>query len=360
MAKPNFCGSPVKIKVIGLGGSGCNAVTRMVRQDIRGVEFIAMNTDRQSLDLTEAPVRHQLGRIITKGMGAGGNHELGRQAAEENRDEIAALVNDTDLVFITCGMGGGTGTGSAPVVAEIARNAGALTIAVISKPFSFEGRHRCEVAEQGIADLLGKVDSLVVVQNDRLLELHDRKLGIEEAFLVSDGLLKQGIQVIAEVLNTPGIINLDFADIKAILKNSGSAFMSIGIGRGPHRSLEAAQAALTNPFIDVPVAGAAGVLFNIVGSDTLTLHEVNEAAEFIRRVATPDANIIFGVAHDPAIQPNEVKITLLATGFTSGIKIPDVNVKPLVIVNEPGNEHSLSEPPVVPTAPPEQRLPDWS
>ncbi|MDO8578479.1 MAG: cell division protein FtsZ, partial [Dehalococcoidales bacterium] len=224
MAKTRFCGSPVKIKVIGLGGSGCNAVTRMVREDIRGVEFIAMNTDRQSLEITEAPLRHQLGRIISKGMGAGGNQELGRKAAEENRDEIAALVTDTDMVFITCGMGGGTGTGSAPVVAEIARKAGALTIAVVSKPFSFEGLHRSEVAEQGIVELLGKVDSLVVVPNDRLLDLHDRSMGVDEAFLVSDRLLKQGIQVIAEVLNTPGIINLDFADIKAILKNSGSAF----------------------------------------------------------------------------------------------------------------------------------------
>ncbi len=317
MSKASFCGSHVKIKVIGLGGTGCNTITRMVREDIRGVEFIAMNTDSQSLELTEAPVRHQLGRIITKGMGAGGNHELGRKAAEENRDEIAALVTDTDLVFITCGMGGGTGTGSAPIVGEIARKAGALTIAVVSKPFAFEGRHRSEVADQGIAALLGKVDSLVVVPNDRLLELNDQRLGIDEAFLVSDRLLKQGIQVIAEVLNTPGIINLDFADIKAILKDSGSAFMSIGIGRGPNRSLEAAQAALTSPLMDVPVAGANGILFNIVGSDTLTLHEVNEAAEFIRRVATPEANIIFGVAYHPSIQPNEVKITLIATGFAS-------------------------------------------
>ncbi len=301
MAKASFCGSPVKIKIIGLGGSGCNAVTRMVREGIRGVEFIAMNTDRQSLDIAEAPVRNQLGRIVTKGMGAGGDPELGRKAAEENRDEIAALVTDTDLVFITCGMGGGTGTGSAPIVAEIARKAGALTIAVVSKPFSFEGRHRGEVAEQGIAALSGKVDSIVVVPNDRLLDSPDRRIGIEEAFLVSDRLLKQGIQVIAEVLNTPGIINLDFADIKAILKNSGSGFMSIGVGRGPNRSLEAAQAALTNPLMDVPVVGATGILFNIAGNDNLTLHEVNEAAKYIRRAATPEANIIFGVANDPAI-----------------------------------------------------------
>jgi cell division protein FtsZ len=357
MAKASFCGSPVKVKVIGLGGSGCNTVTRMVREDIRGVEFIAMNTDRQSLELTEAPVRHQLGRIITKGMGAGGDRELGRKAAEENSDEIAALVSDTDLVFITCGMGGGTGTGAAPVVAEIARKAGALTLAVVSKPFSFEGQHRSAVAKQGLEAMAGKVDAMVVVSNDRLLELQDRRLGIDEAFQVSDQLLKQGIEVIAEVLNTPGIINLDFADIKSILKNSGSAFMSIGTGRGPNRAIDAAQAALTGPLMDVSVAGAHSVLFNITGRDNLTLHEVNEAAEFIKRATTPEANIIFGVAHDTAIQPNEVKITLIATGFTVLDQIYGEDIIPCAIVKQPAIGDSKSEPPVITTLLMSQPLP---
>jgi len=357
MAKASFCGSPVKIKVIGLGGSGCNTVSRMVRGDVRGVEFIAMNTDRQSLSLTEAPVRHQLGRIITKGMGAGGDRELGRKAAEENSDEIAALVSDTDLVFITCGMGGGTGTGGAPVVADIARKAGALTLAVVSKPFSFEGQHRSEVAEQGLSAMAGNIDAMVVVSNDRLLELQDRRLGIEEAFLLSDQLLKQGIEVISGVLNTPGIINLDFADIKAVLKNSGPAFMSIGIGRGPKRAVEAAQAALTGPLMDVSVAGARSVLFNIAGSDNLTLHEVNEAAEFIKRVATPEANIIFGVAHDPVIQPNEVKISLIAAGFTSVKQCYGEDIKPRVIVKSPVNEYLPSEPPLATVWPLDQPFP---
>jgi len=325
MAKAKFCGSPVKIKVIGLGGSGCNAVTRMVGEDIRGVEFIAMNTDRQSLSMCEATVRVQLGLICSQGQGAGGNPESGRKAAEESIDEITPVVSGTDIVFITCGMGGGTGTGAAPVVAEIARKGGALTIAVVSKPFSFEGRRRGEIAERGINALLGVVDALVIVPNDRLLALQNRNTPIEEAFHISDRLLKQGIQVIADVLNTPGIINLDFADIKAVLKNSGLAFMSLGTGRGPDRALEAARAALESPLFDAPISGATRILYNITGNNNLTLHEVNRAAETIKLVAAPGANIIFGVANDPGLDDAELKITLVAAGLSPAIQNVPVN-----------------------------------
>ena len=315
MAKASFSGSPVNIKVVGLGGCGCNAITRMVSDGIRGVEFVAMNTDRQALALTEAPVRIQLGMITTHGTGAGGNPEIGHEAAEESRDEINAAISGADMVFITCGMGGGTGTGSSAIVADIARKAGALTVGIVTKPFSFEGRHRMEVAEKGIASLLNRVDSLVVIANDRLASHENRAIGLDDAFRLSDNMLKTGIQVIAEVLNTPGIINLDFADIRAILRNSGSAFISSGTGRGPDRAVDAAQSALFSPLLDKPVHGAKGILFNILGSDNLTLREVNQAAEFIKQVAEPEANIIFGVANDPSLAPNTIKITLIATGF---------------------------------------------
>jgi cell division protein FtsZ len=314
MAKSSFVQAPAKIKVIGMGGGGCNAITRMVRDEIRGVEFIAMNTDSQALAITEAPVRFQLGERLTKGLGAGGDHNVGMRAAEENRDELNQLVTGSDMVFVTAGMGGGTGTGSIPVVAEIAKKSGALTIAIVTKPFAFEGRHRSKTAEEGIARLASKCDTLIIIPNDRLLSLCDRQTSVENAFRMADECLRHGVQAISEVITVPGMINLDFADVRAIMKDAGPAWMSIGIGSGANRATDAAKDALASPLLDVSIKGAKGVLFNITGSDNLTLHEVNQAAEIIRQAVDPQANIIFGVRRDEKME-KELKITLIATGF---------------------------------------------
>jgi len=316
MAKTSFTPNPAKIKVIGLGGGGCNAITRMVREEIQGVEFIAMNTDAQALAITEAPTRIQLGEKLTKGLGVGGDHFLGQKAAEENRDELKDIISGADMVFITCGMGGGTGTGAAPVIAEIAKHSGTLTIAVVTRPFTFEGAHRSKVAKEGIARLLDKVDTLIIIPNDRLLDLCDQKTTVDSAFQLADDVLRHGVQAIAEVITVPGLINLDFADVKAVMKDAGPAWMSIGRGSGQNRAVDAAKEALSSPLLDVSLSGSKGVLFNVVGSSNLTLLEVNEAAEVIRQAVDPEANIIFGVAHDP-IMDKEVKITLIATGFAS-------------------------------------------
>ena len=316
MAKTSFVPNPARIKVIGLGGGGCNAITRMVREDIQGVEFTAMNTDAQSLAITEAPARIQLGEKLTKGLGVGGDHAMGQKAAEESRDELKELVSGADMVFITCGMGGGTGTGAVPIVAEIAKQSGALTIAVVTRPFSFEGVHRCQVAEEGIARLLGKADTLIIIPNDRLLDLCDQKMGVDNAFKLTDDVLRHGVQAISEVITAPGLINLDFADVKAVMKDAGPAWMSIGIGSGKNRAADAAKEALASPLLDVSIEGSKGVLFNIVGGSSLTLVEVNEAAQVIKEAVDPEANIIFGVAYDPTMN-NEVRITLIATGFMS-------------------------------------------
>jgi len=322
MARSSFAPNPVKIKVIGLGGGGCNAVTRMVRQDIKGVEFIAMNTDAQALAITEAPLRVQLGDKLVRGLGVGGDHNQGLKAAEESKDEIREFISGADMVFITAGMGGGTGTGSASVVAEVAKQSGALTIAVVTRPFTFEGAHRAEVANQGIARLLDSVvDTLIIIPNDRLLELCDHKTGVDEAFRMADDVLSHGVQAIAQVITVPGMINLDFADVKAVMKDAGPAWMSIGKGSGQHRAADAAKEALDSPLLDVSVGGSRGVLFNVVGGDDLSLFEVNEAAEIIKSAVDPEANIIFGVVHDPSIQ-KEIKITLIATGFTTNTELP--------------------------------------
>ncbi len=314
MAKSSFVQNPAKIKVIGMGGGGCNAITRMVRDEIRGVEFIAMNTDAQALAITEAPVRFQLGERTTRGLGAGGDHNIGMRAAEENRDELAQLVTGSDMVFVTAGMGGGTGTGSIPVVAEIAKKSGALTIAIVTKPFAFEGRHRSKTAEEGISRLAGKCDTLIIIPNDRLLSLCDRQTSVENAFRMADECLRHGVQAISEVITVPGMINLDFADVKAIMKDAGPAWMSIGVGSGANRAVDAAKDALASPLLDVSIKGAKGVLFNVTGSDNLTLQEVSHAAEIIRQAVDPSANIIFGVRRDENMD-KELKITLIATGF---------------------------------------------
>jgi cell division protein FtsZ len=316
MAKTSFVPNPARIKVIGLGGGGCNAITRMVREEIQGVEFIAMNTDAQALAITEAPVRFQLGEKISRGLGVGGDHMMGQKAAEENKDEIKEFVSGADMVFITGGMGGGTGTGAAPTIAEIAKQGGALTIAVVTRPFAFEGTHRCQVADEGILRLLGKVDTLIIIPNDRLLDLCDQKTGVDQAFKLADDVLHHGVQAIAEVITVPGLINLDFADVKAVMKDAGPAWMSIGRGSGQNRAVDAAKEALASPLLDVSIDGSKGVLFNVVGGDSLTLFEVNQAADVIKQAVDPEANIIFGVAHDASLD-KEIRITLIATGFKS-------------------------------------------
>ncbi len=316
MAKTSYVPSGARIKVIGLGGAGCNAITRMVREQIRGVEFIAMNTDGQALTIAEAAIRIQLGERITRGLGAGGDHIVGQKAAEESRDEIKEAVFGADMVFVTAGMGGGTGTGSIPMVAQVAKQSGALTIAVVTKPFAFEGTHRSEVAEKGIIDLSSKVDTLIIIPNDRLLELCDQKTSVDGAFKLADEVLFHGVQAIAEVVTVPGLINLDFADVRTVMKDAGPAWMSIGHGSGQNRARDAAKGALSSPLLDVKIDGAKGVLFNICGGSGLSLFEVNDAAEVIRQAVDPDANVIFGVVLDPNMG-SDVRLTLIATGFTA-------------------------------------------
>ncbi|MBI2869082.1 MAG: cell division protein FtsZ [Chloroflexi bacterium] len=315
MAKTSYVPSPAKIKVIGMGGAGCNAVTRMVREQIRGVEFIAMNTDAQHLAITEAAVRIQIGEKCTRGLGAGGDHKVGRNAAQESIDEIRQQVLGADMCFLTAGMGGGTGTGSISVVADAVKKSGALTIAVVTKPFTFEGAHRTRTAEEGITDLISKVDTLIIVPNDHLLDLCDNKTGVDGAFKLADEILCHGVQAIAEVITVPGLVNLDFADIRSIMKEAGPAWMSIGRGSGQNRAVDAAKQALASPLLDVSMDGATGVLFNMAGSN-LSLFEVNHAAEVIRQACDPDANIIFGVILDPNMG-SEVRLTLIATGFAT-------------------------------------------
>ncbi len=320
MSKTSYVPSQAKIKVIGCGGAGCNAITRMVRQQIRGVEFIAMNTDAAHLEITEAPVRISLGERLTRGLGAGGDHTVGRRAAEESQDEIKQALAGADMVFLAAGMGGGTGTGSVSIVAGMAKQSGALTIATVTKPFSFEGNRRMQVAEEGINQLITKVDTLIIVPNDRLLELSDKKTSVDQAFRMADEILCNAVESIAEVITVPGLVNLDFADIRAITKDAGPAWMSIGRGAGQNRAVDAAKEALASPLLDVKIQGAKGVLFYVAGGSSLTLFEVSEAAKFIGQAVDPDANIIFGVKIDPKLD-KEVKLTLIATGFASRDKL---------------------------------------
>ncbi len=308
-----------RIKVVGVGGGGANAVNRMIDEGIRGVEFIAVNTDAQALLLSNAPHRIRIGDKLTRGLGAGGNPEVGRKAAEESAEEIEEALKGADMVFITAGMGGGTGTGAAPVVARIARECGALTIGVITKPFSFEGTRRMENAEQGIQALQEEVDTLIVIPNDRLLQIVDKRASIREAFKTADDVLRQGIQGISELITVPGLINLDFADVRTIMAEGGAALMAVGVASGENRAVEAAQKAISSPLLDITIDGARGVLFNVTGGEDLSLFEVNEAAELIRSTTDPNANIIFGAVIDPALQ-DEIRITLIATGFDAQAK----------------------------------------
>jgi len=307
---------PPKIRVIGLGGGGGNAITRMVREKIEGAEFIAINTDAQALAVCEATTKLQIGKKLTGGLGVGGDPNLGLKAAEESRDKIKELVSEADMVFITAGMGGGTGTGSAAIVAEEAKQSGALTIGIVTLPFTFEGVSRRQIANEGIIRLFEKVDTLVIIPNDRLLNLCGPKTSIDNAFRLADDVLRQGVQAITEVVTKPGLINLDFADINAVMKDTGPAWMSVGIGVGKDRAVDAAKEALASPLIDVSIEGARAVLFNIVSDSSLTLFEVNKAAEVIKQAVSPEANIIFGVAHDPSLE-NEARVTIIATEFIS-------------------------------------------
>lgn len=321
MSKSGFSASQVKIKAIGLGGGGCNAITRMVREGIRGVDLIAANTDGQALAICEAPTRVQLGMKLTRGLGSGGDHLIGQKAAEESRDDLKDALAGADMVFVTAGMGGGTGTGSAPIAAEVAKASGALTIAIVTRPFSFEGRHRDSTAMQGISNLLDRVDTLIIIPNDRLLALCDPKTSVDCAFKMADDVLRHGVEAISQVINSPGMVNIDFADVKAVMKGAGPAWMSIGKGAGPNRATDAAKEALASPILDVAIQGATAAMYNIVGGDSLTLFEVNKAAEIIKGAMDPEANIIFGVVRDPRME-NEVKITLIATGFTTRFGTP--------------------------------------
>jgi cell division protein FtsZ len=305
-----------QIKVIGVGGGGSNAVNRMIRAEVRGVEFIAVNTDAQALLNSDAPTRIRIGDKVTKGLGSGGNPDTGRKAAEESQDELFDVLRGADMIFIAAGMGGGTGTGAAPYLAQIAREVGALTVAVVTKPFNFEGSRRARVADEGIAQLRQYVDALITIPNQRLLEVAGKNTTVPEAFRLADDVLRQGIQGISDLITYHGVINVDFADVKAVMSEAGSALMAIGTASGDNRCVEAARVAIESPLLEISIDGAKGVLFNIYASEELSIIEVNEAAELIRSVADPDANIIFGAVIDPNMG-KEVKLTLIATGFDS-------------------------------------------
>jgi cell division protein FtsZ len=309
-----FVESPAQIKVLGVGGGGSNAVNRMIEEGIQGVEFIAVNTDAQALMLAQAPQRLRIGDKLTKGLGSGGHPETGDKAAQESAEEIKAMLKGADMVFVTAGMGGGTGTGAAPVIAKLAKETGALTIGVVTKPFTFEGAKRRKTAEEGIQRLKEGVDTLIVIPNDRLLQVVDKKASINQAFRMADDVLRQGIQGISELITIPGLINLDFADVRSIMNEGGSALMAIGRASGDNRAQNAAEQAIHSALLDVSIDGAQGILFDVTGGPDLSLYEVNEAAEIIRRSADPDANIIFGAVIDPELR-DEIRITVIATGF---------------------------------------------
>src|ERR1700730_9385496 len=306
-----------KIKVVGVGGAGGNAVNRMIRSKLRGVEFVAVNTDLQALHISQAHVKLNIGKKLTRGLGSGGDPVKGQEAAEESRQELTELLKDCDMVFITAGLGGGTGTGAAPVVAEIARQAGALTIGVVTKPFVFEGARRKQVADDGLLNLHDKVDTLIVVPNQRLLEVVDKKTPMVDSFKIADDVLRQGVQGISDLIVFPGLINLDFADVKTIMASQGAALMGIGFGSGDTRAVDAAKNAISSPLLETTIDGARGILLNITGGPDLTLVEVNEAANLVREAANAhDDNLIFGTVIDERLQ-GEVKVTVVATGFSA-------------------------------------------
>src|SRR5258705_8483972 len=303
-----------RIKVIGVGGGGTNAVNRMIDEGIQGVEFIAVNTDAQALMLAKAPTRVRLGDKLTRGLGAGGDPEIGRKAAEESADELYNVLKGSDMCFVTAGMGGGTGTGAAPVVAQIAKESGSLTIGVVTRPFTFEGMRRLQSADVGIGKLKEHADTLIAIPNDSLLQVADKRASLQDAFRLADDVLHQGIQGISELITVPGLINLDFADVRAIMSEGGAALMAVGTGEGDERAKKAAEAAISSQLLDITIDGARGVLFNITGGPNMTLFEVNQAAAIIRETAHPDVNMIFGAVIDPNMG-DDIRITVIATGF---------------------------------------------
>lgn len=303
-----------QIKVIGVGGGGGNAVNRMIEAGLGGVEFITVNTDAQVLTLSKARTRVRIGDKLTRGLGAGGNPEIGKKAAEESSDELYEVLRGADLVFITCGMGGGTGTGAAPVIAQVAKELGALTIGVVTRPFTFEGSRRIQAAETGIDDLKTKVDTLIVIPNDRLFQIIDKRAPVNEAFRMADDVLRQGIQGISELITVPGLINLDFADVRTIMSEGGAALMAIGTASGEDRARKAAELAISSSLLDVTIDGARGILFNVTGGPDMSLFEVNEAAAIIKETAHPDVNLIFGAVIDEDMR-DQIRITVIATGF---------------------------------------------
>jgi cell division protein FtsZ len=319
-----------RIKVIGVGGSGQNAIHRMMETGIRGVEFVAINTDAQALHNSQADHKIHIGKTITRGLGAGANPEIGRAAAEESKEEILDVIRNADMVFITCGLGGGTGTGAAPIVAELAKKTGILTVAVTTKPFAFEGAKRMETANKGLEQLRHHVDTIISIPNDRILQIIDKKTSLLDAFKTVDDILRQGVSGISDLITTPGMINVDFADVRAIMQNAGSALMGIGRGTGENRALDAARSAIDSPLLDMSIDGAKGVLFNINGGPDMGMYEVDEAAKFITKSVDPEARIIFGAVIDEELE-EEIKITVIATGFDETLR----HIEPAVRQSEP-------------------------
>lgn len=317
--KPEFETS-ARLKVIGVGGSGQNAVDHMIRSKVRGVDFIAVNTDAQDLHHSLAPKKLHIGRNITRGLGSGMNPDLGQQAAEESRREVEELLRGADLIFVTCGFGGGTGTGAAPIMAEIAKNQGTLTVAIVTRPFSFEGETRKRIAEEGLMRLRKAVDAMIVIPNDRLMNIVERDTPMLAAFAMCDEVLRQAVQGIADLIITPGIINVDFADVRTIMQNSGSAIIGIGTASGKNRAQEAARAAIHSPLLEVSAEGAKGVLFTTAGREDLSMWEVQEAAKIITENVDKDAKIIFGAVHDERLKRGEIRVTVIASGFPDGFQ----------------------------------------
>jgi len=338
-----------QIKVLGIGGGGSNAVNRMIETGIQGVEFVAINTDAQALMLSNAPTRIRIGDKLTKGLGSGSDPEIGRKAAEESSDEIYEVLQDADMVFLTAGMGGGTGTGAGPIIAQIAGEVGTLIIGVVTRPFSFEGTQRQQTAVQGIEQLKEQVDTLIVIPNDRLLEVADKRASLQDAFRMADDVLRQGIQGISELITVPGLINLDFADVRTIMSEGGAALMAVGRATGDERAAKAARAAISSALLDVTIDGARGILFNVRGGQDLSLFEVNEAAEIIRQTAHPDVNIIFGAVIDEQME-DEVQITVIATGFESGVPRQRMRVPATVVASRPA-AHTPAPSPAAAAAP---------
>jgi cell division protein FtsZ len=303
-----------RIKVVGVGGGGCNAVNRMIAEGMQGIEFVAVNTDAQALQMSKAQTRVRIGEKTTRGLGAGGNPETGKKAAEESAEELYEVLKGSDMVFITAGMGGGTGTGAAPIIAQIARENQALTIGVVTKPFTFEGTHRLQAAEGGVTNLKEHTDTLICIPNDRLLQIVDKRASLQEAFAKADDVLHQGIQGISELITVPGLINLDFADVRTIMSEGGAALMAVGHASGEDRARIAAEQAISSSLLDITIDGARGILFNVTGGSNLTLFEVNQAAAIIKETAHPDVNLIFGAVIDPSME-DELRITVIATGF---------------------------------------------